>query len=1005
MVEEFGSFALLTEPGKCWEDVMMGTPPGVKLVLFIFIFNIVQDEDKTQVSAAYVCDPGWQQFGTSCFQIHNSPLRTHADAKAVCSADGSLAMPKDRDTNDFLVGLIRDTDQSVGTWIGLRYDVEGTWSDGTAFQPGVYSNWGDGEPNGDGHCVHFFPSSSPDGYKERWNDNSCDETLMFICQKEAQDEDQTPVPTNYVCDPEWQQFGSSCFQIHNSPLRTYPDAEAVCSADGSLAMPKDRDTNDFLVSMIRDTDTSMDTWIGLRVDQWMWSDGTMFQPAVYSNWADGEPSADGNCVHYFPSSFPDHLKEKWNDASCDVTFMFICQKEGTESLWQQIGGGLKSVSVGRAGVWGVSGTGQVLCRIGTYENETSPGTGWAGIPGGLDQVSSGINIVWGFNVHNDVFVRSGISAGSPGGSGWTTVPGKLRQVSVSSSSNQVWGIDPAGNVLRRTGITQDNPTGTDWQQIPSDLGLDLESVSVGRAGVWGVNSNYQIFYRTGTAGNETSPGTAWLPVSGGLAQISSGDGEVWGADVNNYVFVRRGISAGTPEGTSWEYIEGNMREVHISASSNQVWGVDTTGNVFRRLGQQPPTQAISTSSNQVWGVDTAQHVYRRLGQQPPMQGANGGLGKPAFQTSTLDDYEASRAVDGIADTDLNHGSCAVSRVEEEPVWWVDLGQSYVVERVVIFNRQDCCAERLNPFHINIGDTPETSTQCGGDHQISLTEPSISVSCPGMQGRLVAVILPGTSRTLSLCEVHVFAVVIFNRQDCCSEQLNPFNIHIGDSYEMDANPMCGGDHHIGLTQPSISVSCPGMQGQFVVILLPGTFRILSLCEVQVFLDVNLALGKTTFMTSGPDSSLAVDGNTDTTHSRGSCIHTYAQGEPNPTWWVDLGQSYGVGRVVIFNRMDCCSERLNPFNIHIGDSEQVSTNPQCGGDHHIVLTEPSISVSCPGMLGRYVAVRLPGSSRVLSVCEVLVFSVYSYKLKCHYHLKLIDFAFTRSSPDRPLAYYNG
>ncbi|XP_078617645.1 uncharacterized protein LOC144885598 [Branchiostoma floridae x Branchiostoma japonicum] len=259
------------------------------------------------------------------------------------------------------------------------------------------------------------------------------------------------------------------------------------------------------------------------------------------------------------------------------------------------------------------------------------------------------------------------------------------------------------------------------------MNLDLESVSVGRAGVWGVNSNFQIFYRTGTAGNETSPGTAWLPVSGGLNQISSGDGEVWGTDVNNFVFVRRGISADTPEGSSWEFIEGSMREVQISASSNQVWG-----------------------------VDTAQHVYRRLGQQTPRTGVNVALGKPAFLTSTLDDYEASRAVDGIADTDLNHGSCAVSRVEEEPVWWVDLGKSYVVERVVIFNRQDCCAERLNPFHINIGDTPETSTQCGGDHQISLTEPSISVSCPGMQGRLVAVILPGTSRTLSLCEVHVFA---------------------------------------------------------------------------------------------------------------------------------------------------------------------------------------------------------------------------------------------------------
>ncbi|XP_035682606.1 uncharacterized protein LOC118420009 [Branchiostoma floridae] len=86
---------------------------------------------------------------------------------------------------------------------------------------------------------------------------------------------------------------------------------------------------------------------------------------------------------------------------------------------------------------------------------------------------------------------------------------------------------------------------------------------------------------------------------------------------------------------------------------------------------------------------------------------------------------------------------------------------------------------------------------------------------------------------------------------------------------------------------------------------------------------------------------------------------------------------IYRLVIFNRQDCCSERLNPFNIHIGDSDQVSTNPRCGGDHQIDVNQPSISVSCQGMKGRYVGVSLPGSSRILTLCEVQVFSV-SYGL---------------------------
>ncbi|XP_078578116.1 uncharacterized protein LOC144863028 [Branchiostoma floridae x Branchiostoma japonicum] len=139
------------------------------------------------------------------------------------------------------------------------------------------------------------------------------------------------------------------------------------------------------------------------------------------------------------------------------------------------------------------------------------------------------------------------------------------------------------------------------------------------------------------------------------------------------------------------------------------------------------------------------------------------------------------------------------------------------------------------------------------------------------------------------------------------------------------------------------------------------------------DVNLAQGKPAFQTSNFAPStvagLAVDGNTNGRWNARSCACTMSQ--PTPEWWVDLGQTYIVNRVVIYNRWDCCRERLNPFNIHIGDSEQVTSNPKCGGDHRIALTEPSMSVSCPAMTGRYVGVRLPRTVH-LTICEVQVFS---------------------------------
>ncbi|KAI8507148.1 hypothetical protein Bbelb_155870, partial [Branchiostoma belcheri] len=436
---------------------------------------------------------------------------------------------------------------------------------------------------------------------------------------------------------------------------------------------------------------------------------------------------------------------------------------------------------------------------------------------------------------------------------------------------------------------------------------------------------------------------------------------------------------------------------------------------------------------------------RNLRDLSGSEGVNVALGKTAYQTTTEHHTRAaSRAVDGNTDTNFFSGTCThtADAGETDPSWWVDLGQSYVIARVVIFNRQDGSQDRLNPFNIHIGDSDQVSMnpKCGGDHRIALDRPSISVSCLWMMGRYVGVRLPGPSRILTLCEVQVYTgvnvalgktayqtttehhtraasravdgntdtnffsgtcthtadagetdpswwvdlgqsymiarVVIFNRQDGSQDRLNPFNIHIGDSDQVSMNPKCGGDHRIALDRPSISVSCLWMMGRYVGVRLPGPSRILTLCEVQVYTGVNVALGKTAYQTTTEHhtraASRAVDGNTDTNFFSGTCTVTADAGETDPSWWVDLGQSYMIARVVIFNRQDGSQDRLNPFNIHIGDSDQVSMNPKCGGDHRIALDRPSISVSCLWMMGRYVGVRLPGPSRILTLCEVQVYT---------------------------------
>ncbi|XP_051263506.1 fucolectin-1 [Dicentrarchus labrax] len=120
--------------------------------------------------------------------------------------------------------------------------------------------------------------------------------------------------------------------------------------------------------------------------------------------------------------------------------------------------------------------------------------------------------------------------------------------------------------------------------------------------------------------------------------------------------------------------------------------------------------------------------------------------------------------------------------------------------------------------------------------------------------------------------------------------------------------------------------------------------------------------------------AIDGNRDSNYDAGSCTHT--DGQTNPWWRVDLLEPYIVTSVIITNRGDCCPERLNGAEIHIGNSLQDNgaSNPVVGVISHIPAGR-SLKVSFNRLVeGRYVSVVLPGSGRVLTLCEV---EVYGYR----------------------------
>jgi hypothetical protein len=141
------------------------------------------------------------------------------------------------------------------------------------------------------------------------------------------------------------------------------------------------------------------------------------------------------------------------------------------------------------------------------------------------------------------------------------------------------------------------------------------------------------------------------------------------------------------------------------------------------------------------------------GSVPP---ANVALGKPATQSSDYSTkYPAGNAVDG------NLTNFADTQDSTQPWWQVDIGRSYPIDQIAVYNRSDCCADRLADYYVFVSDTPFTSTSLSD----TLAQPGVwsshqtaqagrpTVIDVGQTGRYVRVQLAGSNQ-LALDEVQV-----------------------------------------------------------------------------------------------------------------------------------------------------------------------------------------------------------------------------------------------------------
>jgi alpha-L-fucosidase len=295
--------------------------------------------------------------------------------------------------------------------------------------------------------------------------------------------------------------------------------------------------------------------------------------------------------------------------------------------------------------------------------------------------------------------------------------------------------------------------------------------------------------------------------------------------------------------------------------------------------------------------------------------ANLALGRTASQSSLLAGYEspAERAVDGNVDGEFWNSSVAHTDQQPQAWWQVDLERKGRIGAVDLWNRTDCCISRLADFYLLVSDNPIVSTD------LATARKQRGVS----------------------------------------------------------------SYHVDLVARKATVPVD-RTGRYVRVQLAGT-GYLALAEVQVWDGKstpppalrNLAAAAQTSQSSvesGGAATRAQDGITSGVFS--SATVTQTKSERQPWWQADLRATTRVSSVVLWNRTDCCADRLADFYLLTSATPFASTDlatvrKQRGVQsfHVSKLAGPSQEIKV-NRDARYVRVQRAGTG-YLSLAEVQVF----------------------------------
>ena len=180
----------------------------------------------------------------------------------------------------------------------------------------------------------------------------------------------------------------------------------------------------------------------------------------------------------------------------------------------------------------------------------------------------------------------------------------------------------------------------------------------------------------------------------------------------------------------------------------------------------PANAMLATPGNYLlYAIDTDGHPS--IGSVVQLQTTNLALGKTARQSSTYNSrFTAGNAVDGNRDGIARRGSMSHTRNDNNAFWEIDLGANYRIDTLSLWNRTDCCSDRLTDFRILVSDRPfADDTLAGATSDSRVTQLSFPGTAQrteyfniGRNGRYVRVQLAGRGY-LQLAEVEILGAPV------------------------------------------------------------------------------------------------------------------------------------------------------------------------------------------------------------------------------------------------------